>query len=77
MKNWKGKFSSEILGRGLDYHDANRVAIRNISPIRVEAQVDGSREYNVLITLKNSNITSMNSVFRSCKNLKLLTLLLH
>jgi len=59
MKNWKGKFNSEILGRGLDYYDDDRVAIRNISPMRVEAQVDGSREYNVLITLKNSNITSM------------------
>lgn len=59
MNNWKSNFTDQILERGRDYYEYGHVRIKNASPKRVEAQVDGSRNYNVLITLKNSKITSM------------------
>lgn len=59
MKNWASNFDSQILSRGLDYYSANRVKITGFSQSVIEAQVDGSRVYDVLITFKDSTITSM------------------
>lgn len=59
MKNWKRNFTGQVLSRGSDYYEDNLVRIKSISAKRVEAQVSGSREYNVVINFNNSNISSM------------------
>ncbi|MDO5859877.1 SWIM zinc finger domain-containing protein [Methanobrevibacter sp.] len=59
MKNWKGYFEDKILFRGEDYFESNAVRIMESSPTHIDAQVAGSRIYNVRINMNEVNITSM------------------
>lgn len=49
----------KILDRGHDYYDINAVRIYTYSNEHVEAQVAGSRVYNVMINFKDRKIDSM------------------
>ena len=59
MDDWENYFKTEILERGQDYYDINAVRIYTYSSNHVEAQVAGSRVYNVMINFKDSQIDSM------------------
>ncbi|WP_407377247.1 SWIM zinc finger domain-containing protein [Methanobrevibacter sp.] len=52
MQNWKSYFEGKILSRGLDYYEYGDVRIHDSSPQHVEAQVEGSRTYNIELILK-------------------------
>ena len=59
MRNWKDYFQKHILERGLDYYNSNAVRIYLHDSDHVEAQVAGSKIYNIAIYFSDSQITDM------------------
>lgn len=59
MDGWRKYFGSKILERGLDYYNSNAVRIYICSTDCIEAQVAGSRIYDVRINFEDSKIQSM------------------
>lgn len=59
IMDWKDYFEKHILERGLEYYNINAVRIYQYDSERIEAQVAGSRIYNVVINFSDSDITSM------------------
>ena len=59
MMEWERLFKSRILERGYDYYTDERVRINNIDEHRIEACVEGSEAYDVVIDIEDGNILSM------------------
>ncbi len=59
MDGWRKYFEDRILERGLDYYESNVVRIYDYSKDHIDAQVAGSRIYDVRINIKDSKIQSM------------------
>ncbi len=57
--NWKKMFAMHILERGYDYYLDNAVENLDISSDIVRADVIGSEDYEVEISLSNGNVTEM------------------
>lgn len=57
--NWKHLFESHILERGYDYYCENAVENLNISADIVSADVIGTEDYEVEISLENGEITEL------------------
>lgn len=53
---WEDWFQSKILDRGYDYFERDLVKNFKIRGNKITAQVDGTKSYNVEITLKNDSI---------------------
>ena len=56
---WKYLFEYNILDRGMDYFEDDRVTVKEISENRILADVEGSEDYNIRIRLENGEIAAM------------------
>ncbi len=56
---WKHLFEYNILDRGMDYFDDDRVTVREISENRILATVEGSEDYDVRIRLADGEIANL------------------
>lgn len=57
--NWKKLFANQILERGYDYYCENAVENLDISEDMIRADVIGSEDYEVEISLNNKDVTDM------------------
>lgn len=57
--NWKKLFTNQILERGYDYYCENAVENLEISEDMIRADVIGSEDYEVEISLNNKDVTDM------------------
>lgn len=57
--NWKKLFTNQILERGYDYYCENAVENLDISEDMIRADVIGSEDYEVEISLNNKDVTDM------------------
>lgn len=57
--NWKKLFANQILERGYDYYCENAVENLEISEDMIRADVIGSEDYEVEISLNNKDVTDM------------------
>lgn len=57
--NWKKLFANQILERGYDYYCENAVENLDISEDIIRADVIGSEDYEVEISLNNKDVTDM------------------
>lgn len=57
--DWKKHFSQQILERGQNYYELDAVEIINASGDHIDANVRGNDFYNLRITFKDNQITSM------------------
>ena len=56
---WKYLFEYNILDRGMDYFEDDRVTVKEISENQILADVEGSEDYNIRIRLENGEIAAM------------------
>ncbi len=56
---WKHLFDYNILDRGMDYFEDDRVTVKEISENQILADVEGSEDYNIRIRLENGEIAAM------------------
>lgn len=56
---WKHLFEYNILDRGMDYFDDDRVTVKEISEHRILAKVEGSEDYDVRIRLADGEIANL------------------
>lgn len=57
--SWEKLFSKHILGRGYDYYLQNKVENMSVSGNVITADVIGSEDYEVSISLSNGGIRNM------------------